>query len=162
MITQSELKECLHYDPDTGIFVRLKSGTNRVRVGSVAGCLDNCGYIPIELAGKQYYAHRLAFLFMTGSFPPKYTDHINGVKNDNRWLNLRQATRSQNQHNQGKNSKNTSGFKGICWHKNAKKWHAQITHMNRKIHIGYFTTPEAAHQAYIEAAEKLHGDFANY
>ena len=161
MLTQEQLKEFLSYDPDTGIFTWLKAACNSVRVGSVAGCLDTYGYIRIKRARKQYGAHRLAFLYMTGEFPVDQVDHINGVRNDNRWLNLRQATGSQNMSNQGKPITNTSGFKGVFWNKSAKKWLAQIGHMNRVIYLGLFTTPEAAHQAYIAAAEKFHGNFAN-
>ena len=160
MLTQSELKEFLSYDPEIGIFTWLKAIGKRVRVGSVAGTYRK-GYIRIGLARKQYSAHRLAFLFMTGLFPPEEVDHINGIKADNRRLNLRQATRNQNMCNQSKRSDNTSGFKGIGWDKVAKKWEASIKHMNQHIYLGLFTTPEAAHQAYIAAAEKLHGNFAN-
>ena len=159
MLTQEQLKECLNYDPDTGIFVWLKS-VGTVRVGSVAGTLAK-GYIKIGLAGKLYRAHRLVFLYVTGEFPTEQVDHINCVRNDNRWGNLRQATRNQNMHNQGKQITNTSGFKGVYRIKNNKKWRAQIWYMNRQIYLGSFTTPEAAHQAYIAAAEKLHGNFAN-
>ena len=162
MLTQEQLKELLSYDPETGIFTWLKAVSKSVRVGSIAGSFDKKGYIRIGLLRRRYSAHRLAFLYMTGSFPPNDTDHINGVRNDNRWINLRQATNSENQRNQGKPITNTSGYKGVSWNKRAKKWLAKIKHMNHDIHLGYFDSPEAAHQAYIEAAEKLHGDFANY
>ena len=160
MLTQEQLKELLSYDADTGIFVRLKSSGGQ-GIGSIAGGISPKGYIRIQMARKQYGAHRLAFLYMTGEFPVDQVDHINGVKDDNRWLNLRQATGSQNMSNQGRPITNTSGFKGVSWKKRDKKWKAQIMHMNRAIYLGYFTTPEAAHQAYVEAAEKLHGNFAN-
>ena len=161
MLTQEQLKESLQYIPDTGIFTRLKT-YHKTRSGSVAGCLHSSGYCYIRVKGKKYRAHRLAFLYMTGSFPPDDTDHINGVKDDNRWVNLREATHSQNMCNSGKHKDNKSGFKGVVWHKHNKKWYAKIKHMSGNISLGYFESPESAHQAYIEAALRLHGEFANF
>ena len=162
MLTQNLLKECLHYDPETGIFVWLKSANKRVHIGSIAGTINHDGYRRIKLQGKIYSAHRLAFLYMNGSFPPEETDHINGVRDDNRFSNLRLATSSENMCNRGKQVDNTSGFKGVIWNKRDKKWRAQIMQMNRRVYLGHFDSPEAAHQAYVEAAKRLHGDFANF
>jgi len=88
-------------------------------------------------------------------------DHINGNGLDNRRSNIRLCTQSQNAFNQRKNIKNVSGYKGVGWHKQRKKWRAQIRINKKRIDIGHFSTPKLAHEAYIEAAKKYHGDFAN-
>ena len=92
MITQSELKELLNYDPATGVFTWLVS-RGRVKASSVAGHVHSRGYIVIMVDGRRHLAHRLAFVYMTGTFPDDQVDHINEIKADNRWINLREATR---------------------------------------------------------------------
>lgn len=89
-------------------------------------------------------------------------DHINGNRLDNRRGNLRICTDAQNQRNRGKNKNNTSGFKGVTWSKNRKKWYAHIGFGGRDYFLGFYATPEAAHQAYCEAAAKHHGEFAKF
>ena len=89
------------------------------------------------------------------------TDHVSGDKLDNRRTNLRIATNAQNLRNRGKQRNNTTGFKGVAWHRTSEKWTAQIVVNGKKMHLGYFTTPEAAHAAYCIAARELHGEFAN-
>ncbi|MCK9994454.1 MAG: hypothetical protein Dbin4_02974, partial [Alphaproteobacteria bacterium] len=98
-LTQSRLKELLHYDPDTGVFTRRVQTSSNARVGDVAGCLHPEGYRHIQIDGKRYAAHRLAWLYMTGEWPTNQLDHLNGVRDDNRWGNLREATHGQNQQN---------------------------------------------------------------
>jgi hypothetical protein len=93
-------------------------------------------------------------------FPELYQiDHVNGNPLDNRRCNLRLATASQNQHNQRIRCDNTSGFKGVSWYPNYKKWLATICFKGRSHNLGYFETPEAAHAAYCEASARLHGEF---
>lgn len=87
-------------------------------------------------------------------------DHINRNRLDNRRENLRLCTYSQNSMNRSKPSHNTSGFKGVSQYKGQEKWSAQIGHMGRLIHLGYFDTPELASEAYKRAATVLHGEFA--
>jgi AP2 domain. len=100
--------------------------------------------------------HRL----ITNAQKGEVVDHINHNTLDNRKSELRLCTHSQNLHNQGRNSKNTSGYKGVHWYKRYKKWQAQIKLNGKKIHLGYFSTPEEAHAAYCKAALELHGEFA--
>lgn len=87
-------------------------------------------------------------------------DHVDGNKSNNQRANLRLADKCQNQHNQGANRRNTSGFKGVSWHTRDEKWQASIKLNGKRTHLGNFDTPEAAHEAYKEAAIKLHGAFA--
>ena len=155
------LHEVLHYEPATGCWWWLVATGSRAKVNGVAGCLHAAtGYRMICVCGHRYKEHRLAWLYMTGAWPEHDIDHINGVRSDNRWANLREATRSQNKANQGPQRNNTSGFKGVCWDKQAQQWKVRITKDGRHIFLGLFDAPEAAHAAYAEAAQNMYGDFA--
>jgi len=87
-------------------------------------------------------------------------DHKYGIRLDNRKAHLRLATRSDNNHNAKVRRDNTSGRKGVSWHKKVKKWFAQIMYMGKQKHLGYFSDPDAAYEAYCQAALKYHGEFA--
>jgi hypothetical protein len=155
-LTQARLKELLHYDPETGVFTRL-IGCGGVRAGTVAGYVGNCGYACIKVDWIEYRAHRLAFLYITGSWPPEEVDHINGLKTDNRWMNLRPATSQENKHNNGRPQRdNKSGYLGVRWHKHAKKFQAQIKLDRRNYHLGYFDDPAEAAAAHLAAKDKMH------
>lgn len=141
MITQERLKELLNYDLETGLFTwlqvkpRLRS---RVAVGSLAGSINSTGYPCITLDTKKYYAHRLAFLYVTGEFPVNDVDHQDHNRANNQWDNLRVATRSENQRNQTMGKDNKSGFTGVCRHKACEKWVATI-HVSGKLkYLGIF------------------------
>jgi len=158
VINQKELKKRLRYDPTTGIFTWLVSNSNCVKVGSVSGTRHKYGYIQINIMYKIYKAHRLAYLYMTGEWPTKDIDHINQIKDDNRWSNLRECTRSQNMANTVNRSDNTSGYKGVI--KWRKKWLAR-THLNGKqIHIGVFNCKHEAAKAYNKKALEIFGEFS--
>lgn len=152
-ITQSRLKELLYYSEQFGIFVWKKSrGT--VSAGSIAGSLDHHGYIQIKVDGRAYLAHRLAFLYMDGHFPADDTDHIKGIKTDNRWPKLRAVSHADNGRNQKRPTTNTSGFIGISWHKLANKWQAYIKISGRVKHLGLFNDISSAVKARTEAEIK--------
>lgn len=156
-ITQSRLKELLNYDPETGIFTWRVSTNNRTPAGSVAGTLRPDGYTSIMLDRRRHLAHRLAFLYLLGAWPVEHVDHMNGIRDDNRWVNLRPVTRSQNSHNiAGPGSQNTSGFLGVSWCKQRGKWESYIKLNSKKRHLGLFATREAAHAAYLAAKDHLH------
>jgi hypothetical protein len=157
-LTQERLKELLDYDPETGVFTWLASTTNRISVGDVAGSVDRLGYRRIALDRRDYKAHRLAWLYMTGEWPTSDLDHINCDKDDNRIANLRLATEAQNGANRRKNSNNTSGYKGVS--SSRGRWRAEIRVNGRARRLGHFTDPAAAHAAYVAAAEKHFGEFA--
>lgn len=158
-ITQKRLKEILHYNPDTGVFTWLVDKT-RVMAGDRAGKVTRDGYVDIGVDGKRYPAHRLAVFYMTGKMPSEYVDHINSDRSDNRWINLRLASNSQNQMNVPMWSNNTSGFKGVSWHKHEGRWRASIRVGGKRKHLGYFDTAEQGRAAYNEAAKIYHGEFA--
>ena len=113
-----------------------------------------------QLGGKRKmtYMHRLIMNAQKG----EQVDHVNHETLDNRKENLRLCDGFGNQHNRGKNLNNTSGYKGVYWSIRASKWRALIQFNGKLIHLGYFTTPELAHEAYCKAALELHGRFSNF
>ena len=162
MITQEELKKQLYYNSETGIFTRLISNHHSVKIGDKAGCLDN-GYLRIVVNNKQYYAHRLAWLYIYGEFnqyPQFVIDHIDGNKLNNKISNLRKITNQQNVLNQKLRKNNTSGVKGISWHSRDKCWIARLMINGVAKHLGQFKDLELAELVVIEARKKYHGEFA--
>jgi hypothetical protein len=162
----TELRRLLSYDPETGVFTRrvdVMGGHHRTQVciksGTRAGNPTH-GYWRIGVNGRRYYAHRLAFLYMTGEWPNGVVDHIDGNGQNNAWANLRVANQSQNVAN-GKLAKNNkAGFKGVYRH-NQNGCYVALIHANgKKHHLGCFATPEEAHAAYMDAATKHFGEFA--
>jgi hypothetical protein len=152
-ITAERLRELIHYDPETGVFTRIKNGR-------VTGTPNDLGYLRISVDDRLYRAHRLAWLWMTGEWPKAQIDHINRKPDDNRWINLREATQAENAWNVSKRKDNTSGHKGVYWFKKAKLWLVQVK-ANRKLHyIGYYRDLSAAVAARDKAIADLHGDFA--
>lgn len=157
MITQDQLKSVLHYDEVTGIFTWKAKTAICITIGSHPKHICKSGYLQMSIFKKRYYAHRLAWLYVYGEFPKKFIDHINGIKTDNRIINLREASISENNQNQKLPSKNnTSGLLGVCYAKKYKKWQSQIEINNKSVFIGYFDTKEEAHIAYINKKRELH------
>lgn len=159
-LTHETLKKHLHYDPETGVFTRLIANSPNSKVGDVAGWLTKLGYIDLRIDGVMYKAHRLAWFYVHGELPDGDMDHVNLVRSDNRIANLRPASRTQNQINREKSSKNKSGFKGVSWKPAAGRWVAQASYEGKKYHLGLFDTPEEASEAYKAFAAKYHGEFA--
>jgi hypothetical protein len=156
-LTQARLKELLHYDPETGLFYWLVSRGNKlVKVGDVAGYRMKNGYRCISVGGVRDYAHRWAFLYMTGKMPPGHVDHADGDQGNDSWANLRAATVSQNIGNAKMPCNNPSGFKGV--HPFRNKWRARL--VNR--HLGVFDDPVEAAKAYDRAAASYYGEFARH
>src|ERR1700724_777328 len=121
-ITAARLREILHYDPETGIFTWRVRTSNRANVGATAGCICANGYPQTSIDGHRYSMHRLAWLYVTGEWPGAETDHRNGDKTDNRFCNLRPATKAENGRNRAIYKSNTSGFKGVTWDASSRKW----------------------------------------
>lgn len=155
------LRDILHYNPETGEWTWIK-GRPGVKVPQAGTLSKRWGYLQIQIDGKIYKAHRLAWVYMTGKWPKGDIDHINRNRADNRWANLREATRSQNNINAGQRKHNTSGLKGAFFRPDKKnRWQAKIGLNGKGVHLGYFLTKEEAHAAYLEAARKHYGEFAN-
>ena len=123
LIDVVRLKELVDYDSETGIFTwKPRKWAYGAKAGTEAGWRDWKGYVIITLDRVNYRAHRLAWLYMTGEWPSQDVDHKDRNKANNRWINLREATRSQNMGNQSLRDCNTSGVKGVSWDKKTGKW----------------------------------------
>jgi hypothetical protein len=151
VITQQRVKQLATYDEVTGLFTSRKNGL-------VLGTNHASGYVQLCLDGKFYRAHRVAWLYMFGVLPSNYIDHINGVRNDNRKENLREATPAQSRWNSTRMGHNKLGIKGV--ERRGRKYYARITVNRNRISLGIFTEVRAAHRAYMLAAEKYFGSYA--
>lgn len=155
-LTQEELKRLLSYDQDTGVFIRLLKTSNSITVGEVAG-FNRKGATHISLHNNEYLAHRLAWLYVYGEWPPEQIDHKNCNSRDNRIANLRLATCAQNNQNKHRPNKNNScGLMGIYFDKEKRKWAAEITANRKRVRLGRFATAELASLAYQTAKKGLH------
>lgn len=173
ILTQTLLNECLNYDPSTGLFTWLnrpeshfKSRTaqrvwNSRLSGKTAGGNTSDGYKRITVFNQGYSAHRLAWLYMTGSFPIQHIDHINHDKKDNRLINLRAATPQDNSQNSTISSRNTSGKVGVCWNKKQREWRVHINVNKKQTFIGSFKSLPNAIASRV-AAEIKHGYHPNH
>lgn len=148
-LTLERAKELVSYDPESGLF-RYFSGRGH------GGSPTKDGYRQIKLDQKKYFAHRLAWFMQTGSWPTNNIDHKNGDRADNRWINLREATVSENAQNLKIRTDGTSNYLGVSRARNGKKWLAQIRIKGACHRLGYFEKEEDAALAYIEAKARLH------
>jgi hypothetical protein len=150
-----DIKDYLSYDPESGVFTWIK-GRKGIKKDRIAGRVDSNGYITICFNYKHYLAHRLAWFYVKGEWPSGLLDHENRVKKDNRIVNLRIATYSQNGANcKGQDGK-TSSHKGVSWHKRDKRWRVVLG----KKHVGNYLTEDEAAVAYNKAATERYGEFA--
>jgi len=159
MITQERLKELFVYGD--GELVRRVSVSSNAKAGDIAGSLHSDGYTRIFVDNKIYLAHRLIWLYHYG-YLPKYLDHKYGKENGDYLWNLRSCTSSQNQHNSNIYINNTSGFKGVSWHKPSGKWRARIMANGSWDCLGLFYDKEVAAQVIRIERLKIHGEFANH
>lgn len=149
-----ELRRLVHYEPMTGVFLRKVRVGNSTQVGDVAGSKNNQGYVMMYVGGSIYAAHRLAWLYMTGSWPKKI-DHINGVRDDNRFSNLRAADNAINNQNRRRaNGNNKLGLLGVT--RCGDKYRATIHAAGKKLHVGLFVSPQEAYSAYLVAKRRMH------
>ena len=154
-LTTERLRHVLSYDQDTGVF------TNRIRrgvceVGKVVGTVNKDGHLRIRLDFKRYFAHRLAWFYVTGEWPENQIDHIDGDPGNNRFANLRDAHRSINMQNRRKAQKNSAtGVLGVQF---AGKYgyRAAIKQDGKPTYIGTYRTLEEARQAYLERKRTIH------
>ena len=152
-----ELKQVLDYDKTTGKFY-WKVNSRKTKVGQLAGCLNTQGYVQIMYKKRNYLAHRLAWLFVYGTLPELFLDHINENKSDNRIENLRQVNNSANMSNITKPCKNNSlGFRGVS--KNKKGFSAKLKFQQKEYYLDTFKTPEEAHQRYLTKKQELEKEY---
>ena len=154
-LSQDTLKKYLDYNPNTGIFTWKLSTNGRTAVGSVAGSEDSKGYIKISLLGHRHGAHQFAWFYIHGVFT--MIDHINNIPYDNRLINLRPATYSQNNHR--KYTYNPTGFRGVRFRSGFYQAHIRINGVVTR--IGSYETAEEAGRAYEQAAAEHYGEYAN-
>lgn len=154
MLTQEYLQHLLHYDPLTGLWTWMNPlPRSKMCRGDLAGRITQQGRRQIRIASGFYYASRLAFLYMTGEWPEDQVDHINRIKDDDRWENLRPATQSQNSYNR-------------AWAEQGGSWRGIRPHGNQYAvsiggqYLGLYSTFEAAADVRDRALEAWAGPFA--
>ena len=155
----SLIRQHLSYDPESGELY-WKITTKGRQVGERAGAWGTGNYRVVYVLGTSYKAHRIIWKLVTGREPKDEVDHKDCDRQNNRWVNLREATRLQNLHNASKMQTNTSGLKGVSWNTRDKKWQAHIRANGKQRNLGYFDDPKLAHAAYVAAAKKHFGEFA--
>jgi len=146
-LTAQRLMELLHYEPTTGQFAW--------RTGRAAGSVHSAGYLEVRVDGNLYLCHRLAWLYVHGDWPAAQIDHINRTRTDNRIANLRECTNQLNCQNV-RAHRDGSGLLGTSWEKRRGKWQAGIGINGKRIFLGYHSTREEAHAAYLQAKRELH------
>lgn len=167
-LSADEVRRLLDYDPETGIFrwrrnpERAKNWNSR-RAGKVAGYSMSSGYVQIRIEGHGLYlSHRLAWLHVTGDWPRQHVDHKNGDPADNRFCNLREATRTQNMRNMRMHADNQCGFLGVRFRPHHGKYEARIHRGGTLVWRGYFETAQEAAAARRAQTEVLDGEFASH
>lgn len=168
------LREILRYEPETGKLYwkpraremfssdRIWKSWNGEFAGKEAFTTVNGGYYKGKIFGGSHQAHRVIWAMCTGAWPQDQIDHRNRNRLDNRIQNLRAADHRQNQRNQPSYRNNTSGIKGVSWHKLTGKWMAGIRVNGKRMHLGLFASKHDAGAAYMNAAKRYHGEFASY
>lgn len=166
------LTECFAYDPDSGALTWKERpadhfpGVGAHRrfsekwAGRLAGTPNVSGYLVAYVSGRSYFVHRLVWAIHYGQYPEQLLDHINGKRDDNRIVNLRDVSSSVNGRGQGKKRNNTSGYNGITWDSKNNMWRAQVMFNGRGIHLGRFTNIADAVSAREKANESL--NFSGY
>lgn len=140
-LTPEYVKSILEYDSASGVFTWKENRWRSVKAGEVAGGMHKDGYLDVRIKvfGCRPFLHRLAFLVMTGSWPVGQVDHLNGNRTDNRWENLRDASKGQNMRNRCLGRHNTSGVMGVHWCKTHQCWRSRIDKDKKKYSLGYFS-----------------------
>ena len=158
MLTKDYLHQIFEYKEGNLYY---KENCGKMKIGKKAGSKRTSGYIAIVINKKPYYAHRLIFMMFYGYFP-KFIDHINGEKSDNKIENLREATKQNNSWNVKKFTNNTSGYKNISWNKREKRWYVRIAVNGKNKHFGGYFDIEVAKFVAETMRYKYHGQFANH
>ena len=158
MITKELLVEMFDYK-DGQLFWKVMPGCRSDIVGKKAGSKNESGYERIKVLGKLRMTHRLVFLMHHG-YTPFEIDHIDGNRLNNRIENLREVTKFQNCWNRGTPKSNTSGIKGVCWHKKAKAWYVQLQVKKKMKYLGIYDDIELAELVVQEARSLYHGEYA--
>lgn len=153
-LTHARLVEKLIYEPETGIF-RWRHDSRGAKAGDIAGAVGKAGYRQFTIDGRQYKAHRLAWLYVHGSWPVNDIDHRDHNRDNNAIRNLRDVTDAINNQNIVRPQKrNKAQLLGV--YPQRKRWCARIAFGDKRIFLGVHDTPEQAHQAYLAAKREHH------
>jgi hypothetical protein len=155
-----QLREFLFYDPETGSVYWRVNRNGGASAGDEAGYIAPSGHRHMEIEGKTYTVHRVAWALHYGRWPDGEVDHRNRQRADNRIANLRDVNLFQQAQNRGMQRNNTSGTKGVTYAKNRNRWMAFITANGQSKTLGYYKTKEEAAAVRKAAEERLHGDYA--
>jgi hypothetical protein len=172
------LRKILRYDPETGKLYWLQRDVSlfeetatrssrhscnlwntRYSGAEAFTCVNNDGYCIGAILGQTCRAHRVIWAIQSGAWPVNDVDHVNGRRSDNRWINLREATRAQNALNRRANAGSSSVYVGVSWCAPSKKWRAQFTLDGIRKHVGLFQTEEDAARAYDAIIESKNSEF---
>jgi hypothetical protein len=156
----NKLRELFDYNAMTGTLSWRISTNNRVKAGDPIKTKYRAGHLAVSIDGVRYLAHRVIWKMTTGEDPVDQIDHIDGDASNNSFANLRESDQSQNRMNSRKNSNNTSGVKGISYHKATNKWRATVGNGYASKQIGIFDDFQSAVEACNLARAEMHGDFA--
>lgn len=156
--TPEQIAQAFAYDPETGRITRLASKRTD-RIGPTPEIVTGNGYVVVYAYGRLFRAHRIAWVLMTGEWPEADVDHINRDRADNRWANLRAATRAQNLRNASVKVNSATGIKGVA--RKGERFLAYIRQDGKKRHLGSFGTADEARAAYMAAASSASGQFAS-
>jgi len=177
-ITAEFVRAILDYDPETGVLTWKRRGPdsfvsgnrqsaehkcnawNAKFEGRICGCVNSIGYWQVTIHNKHYLGHRIAWLWIEGSWPKDEIDHADMNSVNNRWSNLREATRAENGWNKKKKGGSGSALKGACFDRARSLWTARGRREGKTICLGRFKTEREAHEAYLEFADKNYGIFA--
>lgn len=159
LLTAERAREIFSYDPMTGQVRRRITLGRRMKAGALVGSPSSSGYLQLGYEYKKFQLHRVIWLYVYGTWPTHFIDHINGVRDDNRLANLREADDAQNAANSA--PKYGRPFKGVIRH-SRRRWTAQIHHAGQNIYLGSFKSPEDASAAYASKARELKGEFARW
>jgi HNH endonuclease len=149
-----EARKKYRYVKSRGQIILLESKYRPDCIGRPLGTLRKDGYVELKVEGRSVLLHRFAWFLVTGKWPTEL-DHRNTVRNDNRWRNLRDATRAKNRGNSNIGKNNVLGIKGVRIHQKGK-FEARF----RQRSLGYFDRADLAAVAYAKAAKKYFGEFA--
>lgn len=163
LLTQEELKSLSEYNPETGSF-RALTQRGTIKIGDIIGSVQVNGYRAASINNRKFYEHRLAWLYTYGHFPSgdkPFIDHVDGDRTNNKISNLRLCSNVNNTQNIKMKPTNTSGFKGVTWHKKSKKWMVRIRNgeLGKVEYLGLFVLKEDASVAYESRAKEIHGEF---
>lgn len=153
-LTQDELKKRLVYDEASGEFRWIHRSTN-LPAGRRTNSRNAYGYIQINIGGYPFLAHRLAWLYVYGTWPKTQLDHVDGDRANNAIGNLREVSQKQNAENSKMRVDNTSGFRGVTYRRSSNRWIAQIQSDGQNHYLGSFSTAEEASEAVEKARDSL-------